>query len=496
MSRAWILGCVAPVALIAGVAGAQPLTTSLVASGLSRPVYVTAPAGDFSRAFIVEQRAGGATTSVGRIRIVQTSTNTLLATPYMSTPVVAVGSEQGLLGMAFHPQYMSNGYFYINYTRLSDWATVIARYRATGGDPTSNTADPATEQVVMTIAQPQNNHNGGWMAFGPDGYLYIASGDGGNGNDTGTGHTSGTGNAQDITANPLGKILRIDVDGADNIPGNADDNGPDGPYTIPSTNPFVGVTGDDQIWFYGLRNPWRNSFDRETGDFWIADVGQDFWEEVNVVDNQTGGLNFGWRCMEGIACTLLTGCTCDAPTLTDPILVYGHASVVPPVNATGCSITGGYVYRGCAIPRLRGTYFFSDYCAGDIWTFRRCNGQVTGFQDRTVEMDPPGTLTIGNVTSCGEDAAGEMYICDFSGGEVFKIVAASPTPNCTVAVCGSADFDGDGDVGTDADIEAFFRCLGGDCCASGGSADFDGDGDVGTDADIEAFFRVLGGGGC
>jgi len=494
------LGVLAAV-VVSQSAGAQPIATASVGGTVfTRPVFVTAPAGDLARVFVIEQRLGGSTTVpwVGRLRIVNLSNNTTNVTPYLSITGVAQLSatinisEQGLLGMAFHPQFMTNGngYFWVNYTRESDGATVIARYRATGGVPTSTTADPASAATMLVIAQPQSNHNGGWMAFGPDGYLYIAMGDGGNGNDTGTGHSTG-GNAQDLTSNLLGKMLRLDVDGPDNIPGNADDADPGNgaPYRIPAGNPFNGTNGDREIWAYGLRNPWRPSFDRLTGELWIADVGQDNREEVNVQPGTLAGLNYGWRCMEGFRCTGLSGCVCNAASLVLPILDYDHNTLIPPVNNTGCSITGGYVYRGCAMPLLRGTYFFADYCRGRVWSFRHCSGSIVGFSEKAL-------AGVENITSFGEDARGELYICDQTGGQVFRIVPSPATPNCTVATCGSADFNNDGDVGTDLDIEAFFLCLGGDCCASGGSADFDGDGDTGTDLDIEAFFRVLGGGAC
>lgn len=413
----------------AAMAGSTPLTTTRIAFGLSRPVYVTAPPGDYNRLFIVEQRAG----SIGRIRLFDLTTNTLQATPYLSISPVSTASEQGLLGMAFHPDFLNNGYFWVNYTD-SAGTTQIRRYRANAPFATSTTADASSGTIVLTIAQPQNNHNGGWLAFGPDGYLYIGTGDGGNANDTGTGHTSGTGNAQDITSNLLGKMLRIDVDGPDNIPGNADDDGfpadPNRLYAIPPDNPFVGLNGDDEIWAYGLRNPWRNSFDRETGDLWIADVGQDAVEEIDFQPvTSTGGENYGWRCMEGNTCTGLTGCTCVigcvGSPLTCPIFTYTHAA-----DGFSCSITGGYVYRGCAMPDMHGIYFFADYCSNRIKSFRYDGTTITEFTDRTTELDPPGTLSITTVSSFGEDARGELYICDLSGGEVFRIIPVTATPDC------------------------------------------------------------------
>lgn len=516
--------CVSAVLAAAGTAAAQTLTTVPVASGLTRPMFVTAPRGDFNRIFVVEQRSG----STGRIRIVNIPGNTLNATPFLSISGVATASEQGLLGLAFHPNFMQNGYFYVNYTRtaqsgISAGSTIVARYRATGGVGTALTADPTSATVLMTILQPENNHNGGWMDFGPDGMLYIATGDGGNGNDvngTGTvnppGHTATIGNAQDLTNNLLGKMLRIDVDGPDNIPGNADDaDSTLGlPYRIPANNPYNGTNGDREIMAYGLRNPWRNSFDRDTGDLWIADVGQGVWEEVNVVQaGGLAGLHFGWKCLEGLACTNLTGCSpCPTSGRYNPIHVYNH-------NESRCSITGGYVYRGCAIPSFRGQYIFADYCSSQIYTLQRGATFQTPVSavDRTAELDPAGSLTLSTITSFGEDALGELYICDFSGGRVYKIVeSAFSQPDCNanniadaceIASGGVPDANSNGipdgcetscyadyneDGGIDgADVEAFFT----DWSNGGEGADVNQDGGI-DGADVETFFTAWSNGSC
>ncbi len=459
--------------LLPALAGAQQnLATVQVVSGLTRPVFVTAPPGDTSRIFVIEQRAG--TPQTGRIRIINLPSNTLNTTPYLTTPAVATGNEQGLLGLAFHPNFAQNGYFYVDYDEpavsgVSAGSTVIVEYRATGGNPGAATADPASARVLLRIPQPDANHNGGWIAFGPDGYLYIAMGDGGCGNDTNCttnpvtvdppGHTAGTGNAQDITDNLLGKILRIDVDGADNIPNSGDEDGfpadPNKNYQIPPGNPFIGVTGDDEIWLYGLRNPWRDSFDPATGELWIADVGQNAREEIDVIPAGAAGYNMGWRCTEGTRCTGLSGCTCNGAGLVPPILEYGHtaATAIGPTTILGCAITGGYVYRGAAIPCFRGHYIFADYCSGDIWSFRYSGGQVVDLVNRTAEMHPSGT-TIDNITSFGTDAAGELYICDQTGGQVFKIVPGGFTgpdcnanglpDSCDIAMGTSTDANGNG----------------------------------------------------
>lgn len=377
-------------ALVLLAAGARPqvsLDTVRVASGVTSPVFVCAPPGDPARVFIVQKN--------GHIRILKNGA--VLPTSFLNIQtLVSTGSEQGLLGLAFHPNYAQNGRYFVNYTNTGG-STVIARYQVSSNPDISNT----TATILMTISQPYSNHNGGCIQFGPDGYLYIGMGDGGSGNDP-------QANGQNINV-PLGKMLRIDVDSAEN-----------GNYGTPSTNPFDGaIPGDDRIWAYGLRNPWRFSFDRATGNMVIADVGQNAWEEIDFEPAGAGGRNYGWRCMEGNSCTGLSGCTCNATTLTNPIWVYSHS--------LGCSVTGGYVYRGCAIPSLRGHYFFADYCNATIWSFPIQStpvpaGSVT---NRTAELAPGGGLSISSISSFGEDAAGELYICDMSGGEVFKIVPSA-----------------------------------------------------------------------
>jgi len=378
---------------------AVPLASVRVVSGLARPIFVTHAPADTARVFVIEKQ--------GRIRILKN--NALLPAAFLDIdPIVGGGtsdfSEQGLLGLAFDPGYASNGYFYVDYTD-SIGSIVIARYHVSA-DP--DVADPASALILMTVPHPTNtNHNGGWIAFGSDGYLYIATGDGGSGNDP-------PGNAQN-TAVLLGKMLRIDPSG-DDFPADPSRN-----YKIPPANPFAapGNTGADEIWDYGLRNPWRNSFDRLTGDLWIADVGQSAREEVDFEPaGSGGGRNYGWRCMEGFSCTGLTGCTCGSAALTPPILDYDHSF--------GCAVTGGYVYRGAAIPDLQGTYLYADYCSARVWSFLY-SGSITGFTERTSELAPGFGLSIGSIASFGEDTAGEFYICDQSDGEVYRIVPATPS---------------------------------------------------------------------
>lgn len=484
----------------AALAGGTPLTTERIASGLTQPLYLTHAPGDFTRLFVIEK--------AGRIRIIENGV--LLPTPFLNITSIVNSStlEFGMLGLAFHPQYQQNGYFFVNYIELTG-DSVIARFRVTA-DP--NVADPASRETVLYIDQPNSNHRGGWLDFGFDGYMYCTFGDGGPQNDTNN-------RAQNLNL-LQGKLLRLDIDGPDNIMGNADDDGfPADPlklYTIPPSNPFVGIAGADEIFAYGLRNPWRASFDRQTGHLYIADVGQGAWEEIDFIPvGSAGAQNFGWRCMEGNHCTGLVGCTCvlNCPSgsgLTCPIHEYSHA--------LGASVTGGYVYRGCAIPDLKGTYFLADYVSNRIWSFKYNGTTLSAYEERTTELDPPGTLAINSPASFGEDAYGEMYIVDH-GGEVFKIIAATPLgPDCNgnaqrdpcdILSGASADVNGDEvpdeclcpwcpadmthDNLTDArDVAAFVGCyLGGSASALGCQcADMNSDLLL-TSADIGAFVDKL-----
>lgn len=368
---------------IAASANGATLSTQTIVSGLNRAIDLAVPPGDTQRLFVAERR--------GAIRIIDLSTNTVLPTPFLDIDSLVVnfsattgGDERGLLGFCFHPEYATNGYFYVYYidNSASPGDSVIARYQVTA-DP--NIADPASALIIKTFHQPQANHNGGCIKFGPDGMLYIASGDGGGSNDSGTGHTAGTGNAQD-KSNLLGKILRLNVDIA-------------APY-IPADNPFVGVAGAmGEIWMFGLRNPFRFSFDSLNGDMYIGDVGQNLWEEVDYIPAGTGaGRNLGWRCMEGNACfTTPSGaeCTCNGANLTDPVHVYGHDA------AGGFSITGGMVYRGTQLPGEYGKYHYSDYVSGRYWSLTVDGGVATGNVQR---------LSQTTITAFGTDGNGEMYI--------------------------------------------------------------------------------------
>lgn len=389
---------------------ASQITSRRVASGLSRPVYVTAPKGDFGRVFIVEQHSG-------KIKILNLDTGLINSEPFLDIDGLATGNEQGLLGMAFDPDYAANGFFYVNLTRSGGGATYILRYRVSAGN--ADIANPGSETTIMTFGQPYSNHNGGWIGFGPDGFLYIGSGDGGSGNDPGN-------RAQDITDQKLGKLLRIDVQ-ADDFPGDANRN-----YAIPVDNPFVGRSGDDEIWAYGLRNPWRAAFDRLTGDLYIADVGQNAREEIDFQPaSSEGGENYGWRVMEGTRCNFANDALpCNDASFMPPIHEYLHGGAPD----GGRSITGGYVYRG-PIRSLQGTYFFADYVSEQIWSFRFDGANKSEFVNRTGEL-LPDVGAIGSISSFGEDAAGNLYIVDL-GGEIFRI-------ECGSAIIG--DFNSDCEV--------------------------------------------------
>ena len=347
-----------------------------IAGGLQSPVYVTGAGDGSGRLFIVEQ--------VGRIRIVKNGR--LLPTPFLDIrSLVASGGERGLLSVAFHPQFKTNGVFIVDYTRASTTAanvgdTVIARYRAS--PPTSDVADRASGETLLTIDQPQANHNGGLVKFGPDGLLYIGMGDGGAGGDVGPGHAP-QGNGQSLTT-LLGKILRIEVNAT-------------GPYRIPAGNPNLGSSAKREIWAYGLRNPWRFSFDRATGDLYIGDVGQNAWEEIDFQPSAgKGGVNYGWPVWEATH-RYRSGATLTGDT--KPIAEYSHAG-------GQCSVTGGYVYRGAKIPALSGFYIFGDYCTGRLWTLVRFGGawRLSSLRD-----------TPYSISSFGEDDAGELYLVDQQG---------------------------------------------------------------------------------
>jgi glucose/arabinose dehydrogenase len=351
-----------------------------VVNGLSRPLYATNSGDGSNRLFVLEQ--------TGRIWVVEEGQ--LQTAPFLDlAPIIsqepmnpANYSERGLLGLDFHPNYAENGQFFVHYSDLNG-DTVIARYSVSADDP--NVADPNSGEIILTQTQPYPNHNGGQIEFGPDGYLYIGLGDGGSQADP-----------QNNAQNPntlLGKILRIDVDGGE-------------PYSNPADNPYASGGGLPEIWALGFRNPWRFSFDRETGDLYIADVGQFAWEEISFVPaDSPGGLNFGWK---GYEATHVFDPNISLPAdAVLPIAEYGHNE--------GCSVSGGYVYRGESLPELQGTYLFGDWCSGKVWATRQDeagNWQTSAFME-----------TGRQISSFGEDDSGELYLVDY-GGSILNLQAA------------------------------------------------------------------------
>lgn len=422
-------------------AGAGLITATRVISGLSSPLFAASPPGDPDRLFIVEQ-------NTGRIRILDLITNSLEPTPFLDIPQaqLATGGERGLLGLAFHPDFAINGRFYVNLTNAAG-DTEIWQYTRTGTDFT----DPASRTLVMTYDQPFANHNGGWMAFGPDGLLYIASGDGGSAGDPNN-------NAQNINS-LLGKVLRIDVD-RDDFAGDATRN-----YGIPAGNPFVGEPGADEVFILGVRNPWRMSFD-DNGDLYIADVGQNAREELNVIAAGTGaGRNLGWRIREGD----LPFNGTDPGGLTEPVLSYAHGS--GPMQ--GRSITGGYVYHGPG--GADGLYFFGDFISGNLWTTRVADGEAVDFTRRNGQLAvDAGTVNL--IASFAQDGHGRLYVIGLDG-EIHRL-----TPSETAGDVADVLNGGDGDdilhggvgedlLGGDAGQDQLFGGLGDDVLAGGAGDD-------------------------
>jgi glucose/arabinose dehydrogenase len=349
-----------------------------VARGFQTPTLVTYAPDGSGRLFVLEQ--------AGRIRIIQNGQT--VREPFLDiTRLVRSGGEQGLLGLAFHPQYAQNGRFFVYYTAQNADNT-IAEYRVTS-DP--NRAEPNAVQVLVAIPDFASNHNGGMLAFGPDGYLYAGTGDGGGGGDPRS-------NGQNTDA-LLGKLLRFDVNGGS-------------PYGIPPDNPFVNGGGRAEVWAYGLRNPWRFSFDRATGDLWIADVGQNAWEEINLQPaGSPGGLNYGWNTMEGAHCfSPRSGCNQDGLVL--PVAEYENSG-----QRGECSVTGGYVYRGQQHPQMVGAYYYADYCSGRVWALAQdANGAWTPTEIARVDA---------RISSFGEDEAGEVYATGHGDGVIYRLKAAA-----------------------------------------------------------------------
>lgn len=424
---------------------AQNVQAVPVAS-LTRPVFLTTAPGEPGVLYVVQ--------APGQIVRLSASGDVLGTFLDISDRVAGgSGGETGLLGLAFSPDYETSGRFFVNYTSTvnSRLTTVIEEFRRAQ----TGVAETEPAQRLFAVAQPFANHNGGWLAFGPDGYLYIALGDGGSGNDPGN-------NASNLNT-LFGKLLRVDT---------ADDSVP---YTIPPTNPFgAPLAARDEIWAYGLRNPWRNSFDRETGDLWIADVGQDAREEINFQPaSSVGGEHYGWRCREGnIATPGVTGCPETHPAWVDPIRVYSQG------QSGRCSITGGYVYRGCAMgTQVYGKYFYGDFCTGEIWTHDPATGA------RNLQSSVP------SLSSFGEDENGELYALSLAG-IVFRLEPIVPGPDAdndgTPDRCDCpAEFNGDG-ILDHGDIGAFVDAF----VSVDAAADLNRDGVIDND-DISVFIQAF-----
>ncbi len=375
-----------PEAALAQDGGQLPtLALGTPLGGFASPVGITHAADGTGRLFVVEQG--------GRIRLVKNGV--VQTAPFLNISTrISTGGERGLLGLAFPHDYARKGHFYVNYTNTAG-NTVISRFRQSAADP--DAADPASEQIILTVGQPFDNHNGGQLAFSQrDRLLYVGMGDGGSGGDPG--------NRAQNPAELLGKILRLDTE-----------TGRPYTYTAPATNPFISTAGfRPEIWALGVRNPWRFSFDRLTADLYMADVGQGSWEEVNFqAASSNGGENYGWRIMEGTHCFNPPGCSVFGLTL--PVLEYGH-------GAGDCSVTGGYVYRAGAFPRMQGLYIYGDFCSGRIWALRRENA----VWQNTLLLD-----TSLQISAFGEDESGALYVAGYGTGQIYPLVDAGQTPVAT-----------------------------------------------------------------
>ena len=379
------------------------LSSVLIADGYKKPVFITSYPNNAKLLYIVEQ--------AGLIKLINDGKK--LSRPFFDINKRVVnpnrpGDERGLLGFAFHPNHTNNGKFYINYMD-NDGNTIISEF-STNSELRAN---HKSERIILKLKQPYGNHNGGDIQFGPDGYLYISIGDGGKAGDP-------LNAGQDLSS-LFGKIIRIDIEQE--------------PYGIPKSNPFFGQKDKrEEIWAWGLRNVWRFSFDKQTGDKYLADVGQNKWEEVNFEPaSSKGGLNYGWRIMEANHCYDPKE-NCPTEGLIKPIIEYPNDANHPAfafriieelsfseTDVEGCSVTGGYVYRGQKIKSMQGQYIFGDYCSGNIWTLKVVNGKAINFKNRTEEINIGGGEFTTYISSFGQDSDGEIYIIDYNGG-IYKLI--------------------------------------------------------------------------
>lgn len=373
------------------------ITSKLIADGFKKPIFVTSHPKDANMLYVVEQ--------AGSIKII--NNGKVVDRPFLNIDEQVVnpsrpGDERGLLGFAFHPEHARNGKFYVNYMN-NDGYTIVSEFSVLS----KKSADQSTERILFELEQPYRNHNGGHMQFGPDGYLYISIGDGGKAGDP-------LNAGQDLNT-LLGKVIRIDVDVQ--------------PYGIPKSNPYYGQENKrGEVWAWGFRNVWRFSFDRKTGDIYYGDVGQNKWEEVNYEPSDSpGGVNYGWRLMEASHCYNPEK-DCPQDGLTMPIIEYPNDANYMMVlgggsqaDAEGCSVTGGYVYRGSEINGLQGYYLFGDYCSGNIWSFKVVDGKAVNYTNRTEEINLANGEFTTYISSFGEDANGELYIVEYNGG-IYKIM--------------------------------------------------------------------------
>jgi Ca2+-binding RTX toxin-like protein len=422
----------------------QAIAATRVASGLALPVFMTQAPDDTARAFVLELHTG-------QIEILNLETGVRNATPFLDIGnIISKGGEQGLLGLAFHPDFAANGKFYINYTDVTG-NTKIVEYSVSSASP--DIANPSSARELLSVNQPYANHNGGWLGFGPEGMLYIALGDGGSGGDP----ENRSQNMDEL----LGKMLRIDVNTTTGAL----------PYGIPADNPFVGIAGRDEIWASGLRNPWRPSFDAFLGDLWIADVGQGNREEINVQQaGSAGGQNYGWNWREGSLSYPTTLPGTPPPGLVDPIHDYSH--IGGPTG--GFSVTGGYVFRG-QVAGLEGEYFFADYVSGQIWSLIEENGALVRVVNRTAAI-VPNVGNVNQIASFAQDRAGNLYILGLDG-EIHRLdITESRVDAGNILVGGDGNDRAYGGTGADA----LFGDAGNDTLNSGAGADTL-QGGIGTD---------------